>query len=60
MVINYDNAVKTADGKLDNFMIRLSEKPYRCECGCNVFHKPNKDRMDIFRCNSCGVTFETE
>lgn len=56
----YKNAVKTDDGKLENFTVKLAGKSYRCTCGCNVFHKPDKTRLDIYRCNSCGETFETE
>jgi len=56
----YKDAVKTEDGKLENFMVKLAGKSYRCNCGCNVFHKPDKTRLDIYRCNSCCETFETE
>jgi hypothetical protein len=57
---DFRNAVKTDDGKLENFTLRIQGKSQRCSCGCNVFHKPDKTRPDIFRCNSCGETFETE
>jgi hypothetical protein len=48
------------DGKLENFMLKIGGKSYRCKCGCNVFHKPDDRRPDIYRCNSCDDTFETE
>lgn len=50
------------DGKLLNFMLRFKgmDRSYRCKCGCNVFHKPDSRRPDIYRCNACEDTFETE
>lgn len=56
----YENAVKLPNGDVENFTIRLDGKKYHCHCGCNCFHKPEKNRLDIFRCNACGETFETD
>lgn len=56
---DFKNAVKNDDGTLANFTLNLDGKKYRCVCGCNVFHKPDKEKPEIYRCNSCGYTFET-
>jgi hypothetical protein len=42
-----------------NIVLRVGGKPYRCECGCNVFHHPNT-RADLYTCNACGCTFEAD
>lgn len=54
----YAKAVKLPDGSLENFMLRIGGKPYRCECGCNVFHKPDNKRLDLYECNGCEQRFE--
>jgi hypothetical protein len=46
------------DGTLRNFMLRVGGKPYRCECGCNVFHKPDQKKVDLYECNACETRFE--
>ena len=50
--------VRTADGKLENFTLRIAGQPYRCVCRCNVFHKPDRENMELYECNSCGQQFE--
>lgn len=42
-----------------NILLKIDGKPLRCTCGCNVFHHPGTD-ADIYQCNSCNWTFETE
>ena len=51
-------AVRTEDGKLENFVLRIAGTPYRCPCRCNVFHKPDRERLDVYECNGCGQQFE--
>lgn len=46
------------NGKLIESMIKLDGKPFRCECGCNVFHRPDRDAPEIYQCNCCDNTFE--
>jgi DNA-directed RNA polymerase subunit RPC12/RpoP len=46
------------DDKLHNFTLRIAGKPYRCPCGCNVFHKPDREHLDQYQCNGCGQQFE--
>lgn len=40
---------------MENYMPMVNGVSFRCECGCNVFHKPDSSRPDVFRCNSCGA-----
>lgn len=48
------------DGKLENFMPKVNWEFFRCECGCNVFHKPNKLNLDLFECNGCQEWYWSE
>jgi len=52
-----NSAERNSDGTLRNFMPRVGGKPFRCECGCNVFHKPISKSKLLFECNSCGARF---
>ena len=45
--------VTLADGSLHNFTVKVGGKPFRCSCGCNVFHKPDETRQHIYQCNAC-------
>ena len=42
------------DGGLHQFMLKVGGKHFRCECGCNVFHKPDDADLELYECNSCG------
>lgn len=53
-------AVRDENGNLENFQVKIAGKHHRCECGCNVFHKPDDNNLDIYECNACGVQFEAE
>lgn len=60
---DYSKAVLNEDGTLHNFILTIQGTNYRCpieNCGCNVFHKPDRDDLNIYRCNSCGTTFEAK
>lgn len=52
------------EGKRENFTIKLSGQRglARCpaDCGCNVFHKPDDQDLDLYKCNSCGCEFIAE
>jgi len=50
--------IKDTDGENKYFMIKLEGKPFRCECSCNVFSKPDKSRPDLYQCNSCEQWYE--
>ena len=54
----YAQPVTLADGSIQNFMLRINGKPYRCDCGCNVFHKPDRRYLDLYECNGCEQRFE--
>lgn len=54
----YKNAVKLEDGKLANFTMKIKGKPFYCQCGCNVFHKPDKGNLERYKCNCCDVEFQ--
>jgi hypothetical protein len=42
-----------------NYMPKVEGKSFRCECGCNVFHKEECDEhAEEFVCNACGQRFE--
>ena len=55
-----DDPVLMADGDLHQWTLKIGGRNYRCKCGCNVFHKPDKGKLMVYRCNSCNYTFETE
>jgi hypothetical protein len=44
-----------------NVMVHLpgSKVSFRCECGCNVFHKKDKDD-NKFICNACFAVYTGE
>lgn len=48
------------DGSLYQTMIKLQGKSFRCGCGCNVFHFPDKDNSDRYECNACGAQYVSE
>ena len=56
----HKNSVKDEDGNLMNFTIKIGGNFFRCPCGCNVFHKPNKENLNYYKCNSCGSAYDTE
>lgn len=35
-------------------MLKVGGKPFRCECGANVFHHP-PEKPKAFECNGCGT-----
>ncbi len=46
------------DGKILSVTVRIEGKHYRCLCGCNVFHHPDKNDKNLYKCNACGQQFE--
>jgi predicted SprT family Zn-dependent metalloprotease len=53
-----DNPV-LLDGKLENFTIKIKGKPFSCTCHSNVFHKPDTNIPNVYKCNGCGNLFAT-
>ena len=47
------------DGSIQCFMPRVGGKGFKCSCGCNVFHKPDDTKPDIFACNSCPAVYSS-
>lgn len=46
--------------KLKESTLKIAGKRYFCPCGCNVFHNPDKENLDLFQCNGCHMAFETK
>jgi|LauGreDrversion2_3_1035106.scaffolds.fasta_scaffold01617_3 hypothetical protein len=49
--------VLNPDGSLECFMPKVRGETFRCSCGCNVFHKPDDTKPDLFACNSCPAVY---
>jgi hypothetical protein len=48
------------DGSLHQFMVKDSTgTSFRCECGCNVFHKPDINELEMYECNACGNQYKS-
>lgn len=45
------------NGKIENFIMSSGGKPFRCHCGCNVFHKPDNKKLTLYECNSCHTEY---
>lgn len=58
MIDKYKNAVKLEDGSVEAFVLTVEGKDFFCECGCNVFHKPNIDDLSIYGCNGCNRKYK--
>lgn len=55
----FKNAVRTEDGKVESFVLTVGGKPFDCRCGANCFHKPNKEDLNLFACNSCDTWYHS-
>jgi len=55
------NAPMAGDEPKD-ILISVGGKPFRCECGCNVFRHPSNLPEDRYKyvCNSCRLTYTGE
>lgn len=58
-MIDKDKAVLTKDGEVESFTLKVGGQSFRCSCGANCFHKPDKTNINIYRCNSCNLTYES-
>ena len=54
----YAEAVKLPDGSVENFMPRVAGKSFQCDCGCNVFHKPDRKYPQLYECNGCEARYD--
>ena len=56
--IVFPEPVRLPDGKVESFLVRVNGESFSCTgCGCNVFHKPDKRNLDMYKCNSCGTIY---
>jgi len=39
-----------------NILLKVAGKPFRCSCGCNVFHHP-PNNSDVYACNACDLCY---
>lgn len=56
----FKNAVLTEDGELETFILRVDGKLFRCRCGSNCFHKPDKNDLELYECNACNTWYHSE
>lgn len=40
-----------------SYFLSSRGKPFRCECGCNLFHKPKERPEDRYECNACEAWY---
>lgn len=59
-MINMSKAVLDEDGEVETFMLTVEGVDFHCRCGANCFHKPNRENVAIYRCNSCGLTYKAK
>lgn len=52
------NPVLTEKGEVEQFTLRTNGKSFRCDCGCNVFYKPNRLQPELYECNCCEAQYE--
>lgn len=45
---------------IENFMLKSEGKPFRCKCGCNVFHRPDPADHSRHKCNACEARYISE
>ena len=44
----------------NDVMVMIDGKTFRCDCRCNVFHKPDPADATLLVCNSCGARWRGE
>lgn len=44
---------------INSVMPKVNGKPFRCHCGCNVFHHP-PEKPEVFECNACEEWYTGE
>ena len=53
---------------MSDVILKVQGKPFRCNCGCNVFHRTEisedervrnkiEEGEDILECNACGAVY---
>lgn len=57
MSIDKTKAVLDEEGNVKSFVLIVGGEDFYCQCGCNCFHKPDKQRLSTYRCNGCTTTY---
>ena len=52
--------LKTKALKTKHVTIRTGKHLFYCTCGCNVFHKPDNENVNLYQCNSCDTQYYGE
>lgn len=60
MNIDKSKAVLNNDGDVESFTIKVKGKSFYCVCKANVFHKPDKTNLNLYKCNSCGTCYDSK
>ena len=55
----YAKAKRHPDGTLFESTLKMDGKGFFCDCGCNVFHIPDFENPDTYRCNACMKIYYT-
>lgn len=53
-------AVLDENGDIKTFTLKVEVKQFRCRCRANCFHKPDRENLELYRCNSCYTTYEAK
>ena len=56
----YNNAALTEEGELETFILGVDVNFFRCRCGSNFFHKPDKNDLELYACNACNTWYHSE
>jgi hypothetical protein len=52
--LNQTLPVLVEGGAIEMFTVNVDGGKFRCGCGCNVFHKPDRTQLSLYECNGCG------
>ena len=58
--IDKSQAVLDENGDIETFTVKAKGEQFHCRCGANCFHKPDRENLDLYRCNSCHTTYEAK
>lgn len=58
--IDKSQAVLDENRDIKTFTLKVEGEQFHCRCGANCFHKPDRESLEIYRCNSCYTTYEVK
>lgn len=58
--IDKSQAVLDENGDVKTFTLKVEGRHFHCRCGANCFHKPDRENLEVYRCNSCYTTYEAK